>query len=269
MRDDQDRPIPARDYTKGLFLGGDSAQALHQRFRTGMDGTGMPAFGPEMSAQDGWNLVYYMRSLRAPAAPVPTDAVAYGRRIVQERQCSACHVIEGRGGDVGPNLDVSATKLHYNWVREFLADPLSFGKVYPYMPYRMPNLNLSAAEIDAIVALFAQIARRPLPEPPDPPARIDESRIADGTLLYFLKCTECHNLGTVVPTPEAKRQGPDLINVSRRLRFEFIRGWVNNPRSINPLARMVDTNLTPEEIEAVTAFVWKTSTEAQARAARR
>jgi hypothetical protein len=41
--------------------------------------------------------------------------------------------------------------------------------------------------------------------------------------------------------------------------------WVKAPQDVNPDAHMVDTNLTDEQIAAVTAFVWKTSVDAQAK----
>jgi hypothetical protein len=60
----------------------------------------------------------------------------------------------------------------------------------------------------------------------------------------------------------AKQQGPDLIQVSQRLRFEWIPEWVANPLAVYPGTAMVDTNLEPEEIESIRAFLWKASSEA-------
>jgi cytochrome c2 len=130
----------------------------------------------------------------------------------------------------------------------------------------MPSLGLTDAEVDAVVAVFAKVAGRPVADQPEPAVPADAARVNEGTLLYFLKCTECHNMGTAVPTPLAKQQGPDLINVAGRMRFEFMPRWVKAPQDVNPDARMVDTNLTDEQIAAVTAFVWKTSLDAQANA---
>lgn len=265
LKDDSGRSIPARDYSTGQYLGGDTAKAIHMRFRTGMDGTPMPSFADSVSVAQGWDLAHYVLSLQLPKAPPPSDPVAYGRRIVEERLCYACHTIEGRGGDVGPSLDVAAHKLRYDWVKEFLTNPLPYGKLYHYMPYRMPHFDLKPDEIDAVISLFAKIGDRKYPEPPPVAETIDPKKATEGQLIYFVKCTECHNMGTVVPTPEAKQQGPDLINVSKRIRFEWIPTWVNNPKQLYPGARMVDTNLSPDEIEAVRSFVWKTSVDALAK----
>ena len=262
LKDDKGQPLPARDYTKGLFMGGDTATAIRMRFVTGMDGSPMPSFADAMPNEtDGWDLANYILSLRTPKEPYPTDKVALGRRVVDERHCNGCHVIEGKGAQVGPSLDVVSAKLRFDYAKVWLTDPPAQGKVYPYMPYRMPNLGLTAEEIDGVLAYFASIAHRDYPESPPAAPKFDKETIAKGQLLYFLKCTECHNMGTIVPTPAAKQQGPDLLNISTRLRFDFMHVWVDNPKAMYPDSKMVDTNLTPAEIDQVTAFVWSTSVE--------
>ncbi|MCC6995696.1 MAG: c-type cytochrome [Deltaproteobacteria bacterium] len=265
LLDDRKRPTRPRDLTLGRFAGGNDAAAIHMRLRTGMQGTPMPSFDANMTPAQGWDLANFVVSLRSPEPPLPTDPVARGRAVVERRQCTACHVLEGKGGAVGPSLDLAARKLRYDFVRTWLEDPPGFGKLYPWIAYRMPNLHLTGEEIDGVLALFASLADRQYPEPPPAPAVIDDKLLADGQLLYLLKCTECHNLGNVIPTPEAKRQGPDLINVSRRLRWEWLPAWVGNPQAVYPGTTMVDTNLTPDEIKAVAAFLWKTSTDAQTK----
>jgi len=265
LTDDQDRKIEARDFELGLFRRGRTAAELYRTFETGIDGTPMPSYSGNYTNAEAWDLARYILSLPAPPAAPPSDPVAHGRQVVEDKQCFACHVIEGRGGLVGPNLDVSAKKLHFAWIKEFLADPRATGRIYPFRPYRMPDLGLEADEIEALLALLAEVAGRDYPETPEPMPEIDPEVATGGTLFYVIKCAECHNLGTVIPTPLAKQQGPDLINVSKRLRFEWIPEWIANPLAVYPGTAMVDTNLTDEEIEGVRAFLWKTSSEAGSR----
>ncbi len=263
--DSLERPIASRDLTTGVFRRGSTAAEINMRFRTGITGTPMPSFAENLTQEEGWDLTHFVQSLAAPKAPPPADPVAFGRRVVAERKCQACHVLEGVGGRVGPSLDVSARKLHFDWVRGFLRDPRPYGKVYPYISYRMPDLGMKPEEVEAVLALLARVAGRPFPEPAAPPVQVDRSRLAEGQLLYFLKCTECHNMGRVIPTPAAKRQGPDLILASKRLVYEWMPEWITSPQTIYPDTRMVNTNLTPEQVEAVRAFVWKTSVDAQGK----
>jgi cytochrome c oxidase cbb3-type subunit 2 len=266
LRDELERPILPRDLTREAFRGGDSTEAVTMRFRTGMDGTPMPGYADSIKPEETSDLAHFVLSLRAPKEAPPADPVAYGRRVIDEKHCTGCHVLEAKGARLGPNLDTSAQKLQYAWAKAFLKEPRGFGKIYPYIPYRMPNLGLTDAEIYAILSVFAKVANRSYPDQQEPAVQIDAAKINEGTLLYFLKCTECHNLGTTIPNPAAKQQGPDLINVTKRMRFEFMPRWVKAPQDVNPDARMVDTNLTDEQIAAVTAFVWKASLDAQAKA---
>jgi mono/diheme cytochrome c family protein len=262
LKDSLGRLIPARDYSRGEYLGGDTASAINMRFQAGIDGTPMPSYKGAIKEDQSWDLTHYVLSLREPKPASPSDPVARGRALVQEKQCFGCHVIEGEGADVGPSLDIAASKLRYDYVRSYLKDPLKHGKLYRYMPYRMPQFNLKNDEIEAIVALFANIAKRDVNDPVQQVPSFDQAKVSQGQLLYFLKCTECHNMGSVIPTPEAKQQGPDLITVSDRLLYRWMPVWVNNPKQLYPAARMIDTNLTQQEIDAVVAFVWKTSVDA-------
>ena len=265
LKDEQGRPIAARDFRLARFRRGASAAELYRTFEAGIDGTPMPSYKGNYTNAEAWDLARYVFSFRAEPTLPAADPVARGRQVVEEKQCFACHVIEGRGGVVGPSLDVSAKKLHFDWIKEFLADPRAKGKIYPFTPYRMPDLGLAPDEIEGILALLAEISGRQYPEAPELVPAIDSEVASAGVLRYVIKCAECHNLGSVIPTPLAKQQGPDLINVSRRLRFEWIPEWVANPMAVYPGTAMVDTNLEAHEIEGIRAFLWKTSTEALER----
>jgi cytochrome c2 len=125
----------------------------------------------------------------------------------------------------------------------------------------MPDLGLTAAEIDGVLALFAKTAGRTYPEPAAPLAKIDGAHQGEGQLLFFLRCTECHNFGTVIPTPLAKQQGPDLIHLAERLRGDWLPKWISDPKSLYPDTRMTNPGLKPEEVEAVREFIWNTSVD--------
>jgi cytochrome c oxidase cbb3-type subunit 2 len=262
LQDELGRPIAARDFREGLFRRGKDAAELYRTFLTGLPGTPMPSYEGNFTAEEGWDLARYVHSLSGTPTTPAMEPLERGRHVVEQKQCFACHVIEGRGGTVGPNLDVSARKLRFDWAEEFLADPRAAGKIYPFTPYRMPDLHLEPDEIEGVLTLLAHVAGRTHPEPEPAPPAIDPAKASSGQLLYVLKCAECHNLGTAIPTPLAKQQGPDLIQISRRLRYDWIPEWVANPMDVYPGTAMVDTNLTQEEIDVVRAFLWKTSMEA-------
>jgi mono/diheme cytochrome c family protein len=267
LRDDDGNAILVRDFTGGQFRGGGEREDLYYRFVTGMDGTPMPAFRDQIQGADRWALVDYVRSLRVPAPPLvrPADPILAGRQVAEKFSCRGCHVLDdGKGGDVGPDLRVSGQKLGSDWVRTWLKDPRAYGKVYMWRPQRMPRLALSSEEIDVLARYLAAMGhRKDAPVTPPDPEKFPQAKLDLGKNIFLLRCTECHNLGKVIETPLAKQQGPDLVRVAPRVDFEWAKKWISNPHAVDPKTRMTVPGITPEQVDAVRMFVWKTSIENQ------
>jgi mono/diheme cytochrome c family protein len=263
LKDTAGRPIAARDFTTGVFRGGAEPVDLFYRIATGMDGTPMPSYGDVLERPDLWAVVDYVRSLHSPAPPaaLPADPLAAGRAVVAKYSCRGCHVLDGgTGGAVGPDLRLSGRKLRPEWVQGFLAAIREHGKIYPWHVYRMPRLPLTGEEIQALVGYLGTIGNRPATVPPVPdPATFPSAQVEEGKNLYVLRCTECHNLGTVIETPPIKRQGPDLIGVAGRLDYAWAREWILDPQKIDPKSKMITPGLTPAQVDQVRMFVWKAS----------
>lgn len=81
--------------------------------RNGIPGTAMPAWGTRLSATEISNLGAYIHALRGTAldAPLAGD-VAHGRAVFFGKgHCDSCHMVEGRGGVLGPDLsNIAATR---------------------------------------------------------------------------------------------------------------------------------------------------------------
>jgi cytochrome c2 len=183
--------------------------------------------------------------------------------------CFGCHVLDdGKGGDVGPDLRISAQKLRPEWVRGFLAAPRAAGKIYPWRVYRMPGLKLSPEEVKVATRYLATIGKRPDPSPPLPdPVTFPADKVEEGKSLYVLRCAQCHSLGKVVETPPASQQGPDLVTVAQRIDYAWAKDWIQDPTKIDPKTKMIMPGLTPDEGDKVRMFVWKASIAAGAPAA--
>jgi len=268
MKDSDGRPIKARDFTTSPFRGGDERIDLYYRFTTGMDGSPMPAYGDSLEEAQRWALVDYVISLRTPApeTPLPPDALAAGQQVAAKHSCRGCHVLDdGTGGDVGPDFRLAGQKLDPTWVRQFLHDPVGYGKIYPWRTYRMPALPLTDEEIEVAAGYLAAIGQRPdAPVARPDPATFPPEKVEAGKNVFVLTCAQCHALGTVVQTPLASQQGPDLINAARRVDYEWAKGWITNPKKYDPRTKMlIPTALSPADIDNVRMFVWKTSMEAQ------
>jgi mono/diheme cytochrome c family protein len=266
LKDANGRPIKPRDLTQGIYRGGAEPRDIFMRLASGLDGTPMPSYKDSIDPPELWAVTQYVLSLRVPQAskPHPADPIAAGREVAAKYSCRGCHVLDdGTGGDVGPDFRVSAQKLFPDWVRSFLKAPREYGKIYPWRIYRMPDLRLSDDEVEVMTKYLAAIGKRhdaPIPLPDA--AKFPEDKLGEGKLIYFLRCTECHNLGNVIETPLVKQQGPDLIRVARRVDYEWAKNWILNPKKIDPKSRMIVPDITPEQADAVRMFVWKTAIDA-------
>jgi putative heme-binding domain-containing protein len=74
--------------------------------RNGIPGTAMPAWGKQLADDDILKLGAYINALRGTAIdnPLPGDP-AHGEQVFWGKgQCGTCHMINGRGGVLGPDL---------------------------------------------------------------------------------------------------------------------------------------------------------------------
>jgi cytochrome c oxidase cbb3-type subunit 3 len=98
-------------------------QALFNFIRNGVKGTAMPAFS--LPEERIWELASFVRSLNAPANSVPsTGNVAAGGAIFSGKGgCSACHMVQGHGGYLGPDLTNIGAMRRMNELRDALLKP--------------------------------------------------------------------------------------------------------------------------------------------------
>lgn len=94
------------DLTSGEWMHGGTDAELFRTISRGVPGTEMPA-SPNLSDDEVWMLIAYIRSL-ATGAPVPERGdQARGETLFWSKgatNCGQCHMVEGRGGRLGPNL---------------------------------------------------------------------------------------------------------------------------------------------------------------------
>lgn len=98
-------------------------QELFNFIHNGVKGTAMPAFA--LPEEQVWELAAFVRSLNAPAntLPVPGDISSGQAIFFAEGQCSACHMIRGRGGYLGPDLSNIGAMRRLGELRDSLIRP--------------------------------------------------------------------------------------------------------------------------------------------------
>jgi len=88
----------------GFWAAGGSDDRMFDIVKRGVPGTEMPAVDPQrVLDKDIWQVLAYVRTLSAVPAVPPRGDPANGERIFRAT-CSGCHIVNGRGGQLGPDL---------------------------------------------------------------------------------------------------------------------------------------------------------------------
>src|SRR5579862_4550221 len=105
----------------GHRAGRDIAEVI----KNGIQDSGMPAFPLPQAQID--SLVAFVNSLRAPAAdhPAPGDPAAGERFFFGQGNCSSCHAVKGRGGNLGPDLSNLGREMRLGQITQALQNPAS------------------------------------------------------------------------------------------------------------------------------------------------
>ena len=83
---------------------------MFQVISNGIPGTAMPANGTNgqgvgMTDEEVWQIITYIRSQEVKAAAKPLGNAAHGKTLFYgDANCSLCHMMNGKGGRVGPDL---------------------------------------------------------------------------------------------------------------------------------------------------------------------
>lgn len=95
------------DLTSGDWVHGGTDAQIFRTIRSGVPGTEMPG-NANMSDDETWSVIAYLRTLAAATSAVPERGdAARGEQMFWAKDkgnCGLCHMVNGRGGRLGPNL---------------------------------------------------------------------------------------------------------------------------------------------------------------------
>ena len=104
-------------------------QAMGDTIRGGIPGTGMNGFS-SLNAEETGQVIGYIRTLgRTADTEIAKGDVAHGRAVYDSSGCGACHIINGEGGGVGPELSRVGAMRGPSYLRTTLLTP---GAILPH-----------------------------------------------------------------------------------------------------------------------------------------
>jgi mono/diheme cytochrome c family protein len=141
-------------------------------------------------------------------------------QLIDRYRCLSCHMIQGRGGTLAPDLTAEGSKVQKDWLIEYLQKPYA---IRPTLPERMLRFNLSKQEA-TLLADYITVALRDR-DIDAYPALTGNTDPEMGKTLYYEKysCQSCHAIGT-----GGGYFGPALDQVGRRLKPNWINARLNN-----------------------------------------
>jgi cytochrome c551/c552 len=170
----------------------------------------------------------------------------YRRVIAEEKKTNPAAVASEAWGWLPPPLHHQGEKVQTDWLHDFLMDPTM---IRPAVVLRMPNFHMSSDEASKLVNYFAAKSNAEFPyeynnrrrggylaqlEASHPTLLDDGMKIlTDGNY-----CVKCHSIGDYEVRGAVKTLGPDLDEVYRRLRPEYMHHWIANPQRTLPYTGM-------------------------------
>lgn len=97
-------------------------EALVAIVRAGIPGL-MPGFGDANGPRRSWQIAAFARSLARAGGERAAGNAEAGAAIYQRRGCAACHVVEGTGRAIGPDLTDIGARRGLGYLKQAIVEP--------------------------------------------------------------------------------------------------------------------------------------------------
>jgi mono/diheme cytochrome c family protein len=170
--------------------------------------------------------------------------------LVRRYRCLSCHQIRGWGGDLSTvPLDRIGGQLQRGYLQSYLANP---GAVRVSVEERMPQFYMTPAEARTLADYLATVF---VDDGLEAPVATSPGGARHGQQIFErLGCRGCHIVGG-----QGGYVGPDLSDSGRRLKPGWTTAWLLKPQKWKPGTLQPDYGLTPEDAQALTAYLMSLS----------
>jgi len=117
------------DLTRAQKKHGNSDGDLFRTINEGVPGTAMPPNGATqqgvgMTEEEIWQVISYIRSVQVKTSSQPSGNAAHGKELFAgSGACATCHMIEGKGGRLGPDLTAAGTARSTDYLVDSVRNP--------------------------------------------------------------------------------------------------------------------------------------------------
>jgi cytochrome c oxidase cbb3-type subunit III len=117
------------DLTRAQKRHGNADADLFRTINEGVPGTAMPPNGATqqgvgMTAEEIWQVISYIRSVQVKAPAQPAGNAAHGKELFYgSAACFTCHMIQGKGGRLGPDLSTTGSARSTDYLVESVRSP--------------------------------------------------------------------------------------------------------------------------------------------------
>jgi mono/diheme cytochrome c family protein len=171
-------------------------------------------------------------------------------KLYERYKCYVCHKFNGYGGTLAPDLSYEGSRAERAWMIGFLKNP---GTLRPTLTVRMPQFNMSDHDAATMADYLGTVMQSPRVDLASVTAKDFTPQMASlGKQLYEVKyqCQSCHTIGAA-----GGYVGPALTNVGNWMTPAWIEAWLKNPQALVPDAIEPRRDFTPQEIQALTAYL--------------
>jgi cytochrome c oxidase cbb3-type subunit III len=117
------------DLTRAQKKHGNSDADLFRTINEGVPGTAMPPNGATqqgvgMTEEEIWQVISYVRSVQVKSSAQPNGNAARGKELFNgSAACASCHMMEGKGGRLGPDLTATGTARSLDYILDSVRNP--------------------------------------------------------------------------------------------------------------------------------------------------